>query len=86
MNFDPLHVALLALLFSIIGGLVVRLILSNRFVSCDTCQERHKDVDSKVGKLERGQSRLFGMTKALVVYHKDIPDCEKAELLSEGRD
>ncbi len=83
-GIDGLHLALLGLLFTIVGGLVVFFLTRGSFVRCSECKERHDRLDER---LERGDGkfkRIDSKVNALVVYNERIPEDKKAELVGEG--
>lgn len=79
----------------VIGGWFMWWQVSRRFVSCDTCEQRHQAedrrheaLDGRLSDGERKFKRLGDQVAALVVYNPHIPEPAKADLLatSGGKD
>ncbi len=71
MQFSPLEVSLITVVFSVAVGLVVK----HRSVTRVECREQHVRQDEKF-------AILFRMVRALVV-HSGIPVEEKTRILNE---
>ncbi len=69
MTFSPLEFALLSLVFTVVGGIivgiVVRYLSANRFMTRAECQEKHandcrsnKDLHNKIEELKQQQEKF----------------------------
>lgn len=83
MTFSPLETASLALLGSLLVGLVVHALTKHSYVTHNQCRERHAGICATVQSAQDSTKTLFRMVRALVVHDKDMPDGVKAEILNE---
>jgi hypothetical protein len=75
MILTPLEMVLGAAVLSFLVNVATR----SLYVCKSDCEARHRTLDKQI-------SKLFTMTKILVLSSKDVSPEEKNKLMTEGRD
>lgn len=76
MTLTPLEASLIAVVGAIVVGIAVHIFMRSRYVTCEVCEAKHRDVDKKFAK-------LFSIAKVQLTYDPNVPPDVKADLLRE---
>lgn len=83
-----LETALIALLASIVSGLVVKFFVGQGKVNCSDCEKRHAALDEDLAKSKEkdgeDHARIMRMLRSLITHSSMPPDKKEAILNDVG--